>query len=104
MRANPEPGDFVALHDPDASIVSRYPGREYRLCGVDSLEVQTGMVRISSKQMISLSRLFLYLGRQFVIALPELVRGTRFHRRSKSMGWVFPRLRASRASLANRPR
>jgi hypothetical protein len=75
MMAYPKPDDLGIVHDSDDTVGPRYSGREDRLGGMDSLEVQTGIVCILLKETERFSCLFLDISRQFIITPPEPIRG-----------------------------
>jgi hypothetical protein len=61
MRADPEPHDFIAALHTQCAIVLGNSGRVNRIYGMDSLEVEAGILRVLGEPALSLTSLALDL-------------------------------------------
>src|SRR3954447_11772760 len=101
MTSDPEPCDFVSLNECYGAVAEGDTNRVDRFPTVDSLELQTGMGRVVSKQPIGLARGFPDGFGKLTVRHPEARRRTRIHSVSGSMSVVRPAVRSVRASAAS---
>src|SRR5687767_8316209 len=104
VRSNPEPDNLVSVPHTERSISESYAGREDGLRGMDLLEVQTRMVRVSYESMVRFTRLALNVFWERLKGLPEPWSSSRSHSFSGSSSLVLPSRWSLRASSANAER
>jgi hypothetical protein len=71
VRADPEPDHGIVFSNTQRPVIAAYPYRVDRLCRVDLLETQPGVIRILDKPPVGFPRSFLNGLRQARESLPK---------------------------------